>query len=57
MVECHEKRQFDGWNSQSGLKAAISGDIAIPLPLPAKGWEVLRWKNAAKFGPYIELWG
>ena len=53
MVECHEKRQFDGWNSQSGLKAAISGDIAIPLPLPAKGWEVLRWKNAAKFGPNL----
>ena len=59
MVEFHERRQFDGWPSQSGLKAAILGDIAIP-PLPsqaaAKGWEVLRGKNAAKFGPYIELW-
>ena len=53
MVQCHEKRQFDGWRSQSGLKAAISGDIAIPPPLPAKGWEVLREKNATKFGPNL----
>ena len=53
MVQCHEKRQFDGWRSQSGLKAAISGDIAIPPPLPAKGWEVLREKNATKFEPNL----
>ena len=64
MVECHEKRQFDGWNSQSGLKAAISGDIAIPPGSQARG----RSKGVgsvegeecdqiwAKFEPYIELW-
>ena len=32
------------------------GRYRDPTPSPAKGWEVLSWKNAAKFGPYIELW-
>ena len=60
MDECHEKRQFDGWNSQSGLKAAISGDIAIPPPPPSKGVGSVEGEECdqiwAKFGPYIELW-
>ena len=62
MVEFHERRQFDGWNSQSGLKAAILGDIAIPPPLPGRGKGVGSVEGEecgqiwAKFGPYIELW-
>ena len=58
-ISCFQFYAFNGWVSWEEAvwwleqriwpQSGIWGDIAIP----AKGWEVLREKNAAKFGPNL----